>query len=72
MEKKEMGWPFWDKIAPIPLPKVSVSNINGYLKSGKTDIGASMMATSRVSKVFGLSEINENHFFEVSQLMDLA
>ena len=48
--KKAMGFPFWDKTAPIPTPEASVSTMKGFVKSGKAKTEAIDRACLRLSK----------------------
>lgn len=48
--KKAMGWPFWDRTVPIPIPEAYVSKTNGIEKSGNRRIGADEIAFFNWSK----------------------
>ena len=50
MKKKAMGWPFYERTAPMSMPDASVSTVKGSLKFGKVRTGAVDRAVLRCSK----------------------
>lgn len=64
--KKAMGWPFWDKIAPMSTPDASGSKVNGREKSGNVKIGVVVKASFKAVKAWWASWDHSNESFVVN------